>query len=93
MLDEGGLAEVEALIARNLDPALPVMRAIGVAEIAAMLRGEASFDETLAAGARATRQYAKRQYTWFANQPPVEWPRFRDVASDTALAVFSSLRA
>ena len=86
MLDEGGLAEVAALLARNLDPALPVMRAIGVAEIAAMLRGDATNAETLAAGAQATRHYAKRQYTWFANQPPANWVRESRPLSDTVRA-------
>ncbi|MBX7502603.1 tRNA (adenosine(37)-N6)-dimethylallyltransferase MiaA [Qipengyuania sp. YG27] len=75
MLDKGALEEVEALIARDLDPTLPVMRAIGVPEVAALLRGEMSRDETIAAGQTATRQYAKRQYTWFRNQPPDDWPR------------------
>ncbi|WP_435200673.1 tRNA (adenosine(37)-N6)-dimethylallyltransferase MiaA [Qipengyuania sp. 902] len=75
MLDGGALAEVEALLARKLDPALPVMRAIGVPEIAAMLEGELSRDQAIAAGQTATRQYAKRQYTWFRNQPPPDWPR------------------
>jgi len=46
MMDAGAIAEVEALLARSLDPALPVMRAIGVPEIAAFLRGECSLDET-----------------------------------------------
>lgn len=75
MLDGGAIEEVEALLARGLDPALPVMRAIGVPEIAALLRGEISREEAIAAGATATRQYAKRQYTWFRNQPPADWPR------------------
>ena len=75
MLDNGALAEVEALLARKLDPALPVMRAIGVTEIAALLEGELSRDQAIAAGQTATRQYAKRQYTWFRNQPPANWPQ------------------
>lgn len=75
MLDEGAIAEVEALLARGLDPALPVMRAIGVREIAAMVQGELSRNETLMAGRTATRQYAKRQYTWFRGQSPSEWVR------------------
>lgn len=75
MLDSGAVAEVERLLARQLDPALPVMRAIGVPEIAAMLRGACSREEALAQGQQATRNYAKRQYTWFRNQPPAEWPR------------------
>ena len=58
------------------------MRAIGVREIAAFLRGELSPDEAIAAGQRATRRYAKRQYTWFAHQPPAEWPRFGEPLDD-----------
>jgi tRNA dimethylallyltransferase len=78
MIDEGAVSEVEALMARNLNPNLPVMRAIGVREIAAYLRGEATLDEAVAAGQQATRRYAKRQYTWFAHQPPPHWPRFKE---------------
>ncbi len=75
MLDAGAIEEVEALLARHLDPGLPVMRAIGVPEIAALLQGELSRAQAIAAGQTATRQYAKRQYTWFRNQPPDDWPR------------------
>jgi len=78
MLDEGAVTEVEALLARNLDPDLPVMRAIGVREIAGWLRGEWSREEAIAKGQQATRNYAKRQYTWFRRQPPESWPRFTD---------------
>ncbi|HZG08655.1 MAG TPA: tRNA (adenosine(37)-N6)-dimethylallyltransferase MiaA [Allosphingosinicella sp.] len=79
MLSEEGLAEVRSLVARKLDPALPVMRAIGVREVAAHIAGGLTHEEALAAGQTATRQYAKRQYTWFANQPPSEWPRYRGI--------------
>ncbi|PZU08927.1 MAG: tRNA (adenosine(37)-N6)-dimethylallyltransferase MiaA [Sphingobium sp.] len=75
MLKEGAIAEVEALLARQLDPALPVMRAIGVAEIAALIEGDSDVDRCFANGSLATRRYAKRQYTWFANQSPTDWPR------------------
>ncbi len=75
MMAPEGIAEVEALLARKLDPALPVMRAIGVPDIAAFLRGEISRDAAIASGQTATRQYAKRQYTWFRNQPPSGWSR------------------
>lgn len=75
MLEQGAIAEVEALLSRRLDPALPVMRAIGVPEIGAMLRGELDRSELLRQGAQATRNYAKRQYTWFRNQPPEAWRR------------------
>jgi tRNA dimethylallyltransferase len=75
MLDQGALEEVQALLGRGLDPLLPVMRAIGVAEIAGMLRGEWSREDAITRGQQATRNYAKRQYTWFRHQCPEHWPR------------------
>ena len=77
MIDQGSVSEVETLLARKLDPNLPVMRAIGVGELSRYLLGESSLDEAVAAGQQATRRYAKRQYTWFAHQPPADWPRFQ----------------
>jgi len=78
MIDEGAVSEVEALLARQLDANLPVMRAIGVRELSGYLLGSATLDEAVAAGRQATRRYAKRQYTWFAHQPPPDWPRFKE---------------
>ncbi|MFL6720845.1 MAG: tRNA (adenosine(37)-N6)-dimethylallyltransferase MiaA [Sphingomonas sp.] len=78
MIDEGAVTEVEALLARNLNANLPVMRAIGVRELSAYLLGKTTLDEAIAAGQQATRRYAKRQYTWFAHQPPADWPRFKE---------------
>lgn len=74
MLAGGGIEEVEALLARNLDPSLPVMRAIGVREIAALI-ADPTDPAPVEQAKIATRQYAKRQYTWFRNQPSVDWPR------------------
>lgn len=71
-----GIKEVNSLLDRRLPALAPVMRAIGVREIAAFLHGEMTRAEALAAGKTATRQYAKRQYTWFRRQPPAAWPRF-----------------
>jgi len=73
MLEAGAVAEVEALLALGLDPAAPVMRAIGVKEIAAMLSGDMSRAEVIEKSSAATRQYAKRQMTWFRNQMGPEW--------------------
>ncbi len=72
---EAGQAEVAALVARNLPPALPVMRAIGVPEIAAFQARKVTMGDAKEAGRLATRQYLKRQYTWFTRQPPPDWPR------------------
>lgn len=90
MLANGAIAEVERLLARHLDPALPVMRAIGVPELAALLAGEITAAEAETRGAQATRNYAKRQYTWFRNQPPPEWQRIESLDYDTE-ALFASL--
>jgi len=75
MMSDEGLEEVRSLLARGLNPMLPALRAIGVREIAAFLGGEIDRGQALAAGRTATRQYAKRQYTWFSRQPPADWPR------------------
>lgn len=78
MMSDEGLEEVRSLLERGLNPMLPAMRAIGVREIAAYLQGALNRREALAAGRTATRQYAKRQYTWFSRQPPADWPRYRE---------------
>lgn len=79
MVESGAVDEVERLLFRRLDPELPVMRAIGVREISAWLHGEMTRPEMVEAGRLATRQYAKRQYTWFRHQTPDAWPRLEDV--------------
>lgn len=74
MVEGGALDEVRALVARGLDPALPAMKAVGVREFAAHLAGETSLAAAVEATRQATRNYAKRQLTWFRNQTP-EWAR------------------
>jgi tRNA dimethylallyltransferase len=68
MMRDGAVEEVRALIARNLNPTLPAMKAVGVREIAAWLAGETSRNDAITALQQATRNYAKRQLTWFRNQ-------------------------
>lgn len=74
MLETGALEEVRALLARNLDPALPAMKAVGVRELGAHLAGDITMDDAATVMKQATRNYAKRQLTWFRNQTP-DWPR------------------
>ncbi|MEM8726139.1 MAG: tRNA (adenosine(37)-N6)-dimethylallyltransferase MiaA [Pseudomonadota bacterium] len=88
MLHDGAIAEVEDLLARKLDPDLPVMRAIGVPEIAAYLGKEKKRDAMIEAGSQATRNYAKRQYTWFRRQPPDHWAKI----SETPESINSDLK-
>jgi tRNA dimethylallyltransferase len=75
MWHAGAIDEVRALLSRRLDPDLPVMRAIGVRDTAAFLSGECDAATAIAAGQQATRNYAKRQFTWLRHQPPADWPR------------------
>lgn len=65
MMAAGALGEVRALLAVGLDPTLPLMRAHGVPELAAHLRGELDLGAALERIRRVTGQYTKRQATWF----------------------------
>ena len=93
MLESGAVEEVQVLLERSLDPDLPVMRAIGVPEIAAWLRGEITREEAETRGAQSTRNYAKRQYTWFRHQPPADWPRAENIDYDLPSQFASLLRS
>lgn len=68
MIDTGAIDEVRQLAARRLDPSLPIMKALGVLPINRFLDGETTLDEAVRASVVATRQYAKRQRTWFRHQ-------------------------
>jgi tRNA dimethylallyltransferase len=68
MFESGAVEEVKALLALNLDPSLPAMKAIGVREIADWLAGRLTQEEAIEQAIIATRQYAKRQRTWFRNR-------------------------
>ena len=68
MLADGALDEARALAARGLAPDLPVMKALGVAELAAAARGEVEIAAAIMRAKTATRNYAKRQITWFKGQ-------------------------
>ena len=78
MIDADVLDEVRALVARNLDPSLPALKAVGMREFSAHLRGEISLDQALAAAQRETRRYAKRQTTWMRGRM-ADWPRLTEI--------------
>jgi tRNA dimethylallyltransferase len=90
MAEHGAMDEVAALIARNLDPDLPAMKAVGVREFAAHVRGETSREAALAAAQRETRRYAKRQLTWMRGQM-VPWPRITAEAPNDQWRQFLAL--
>lgn len=72
MIAAGALDEVRALLALDLDPTLPVIRAHGVPELSAHLRGELTFQEAIDRVRLVTGQYTKRQATWFRHHELTE---------------------
>jgi tRNA dimethylallyltransferase len=68
MLEQGAIEEVRALLALGLDPSLPILKAIGVREIGEYLSGVLDRETMIERAVIATRQYAKRQRTWFRNR-------------------------
>jgi tRNA dimethylallyltransferase len=79
MLNQGVIDEVRALLALNLDPALPAMRAHGVPELAAHLRGEIALDEARRRIELVTGQYTKRQATWFRHHRLADPPHLHTI--------------
>ncbi len=96
MVEGGALEEARALLARNLEPDLPAMKAVGAPPLFAHLRGEIGLDDAIALGARDTRRYAKRQFTWVAHQTP-GWRKLEmcnfDQRLDAALADLAKERS
>ena len=90
MLEDGVLDEVAALKARALDPALPLMKALGYREFAAYLSGEIDRDQALTAAQQRTRNYAKRQSTWMRGQM-TDWMRITATASEGQWRQFLAL--
>jgi tRNA dimethylallyltransferase len=90
MVAHGALDEVRA--AMDLDPALPIHKALGLRELARHLRGEATLEDAVAAAQQATRNYAKRQMTWLRHQlPEARWfdAQYSNLLS---LEIFSFIR-
>ena len=85
-LAAGALGEGAALMARGLAADRPVLRALGVAEFAAVLAGTMTPAAAVVAAAASTRQYQKRQLTWGRSQA-AGWPRVAD--ADAAAAVIA----
>jgi tRNA dimethylallyltransferase len=81
MLAAGALGEVRALGARELDPALPAMKAVGVPPLLDHLAGHIELETAIEIAKRDSRRFAKRQFTWFSNQHP-GWARIESLDPD-----------
>ena len=75
MMEEGALDEVRQLAALDLPPSMPATKAIGFRELQAVLEGKSTPAEAVERAKIATRQYAKRQSTWFRTQFGMQWQR------------------
>jgi tRNA dimethylallyltransferase len=87
MVEAGALEEAKALLARGLDPKLPLMKAVGLRELGRYLAGEIGLDAAIAEARQETRNYAKRQSTWFRNQSPY-WPRLDEFGEAVDVSTF-----
>ncbi len=75
MIAGGARDEVAALAALGLDPKLPAMKAIGVRQLQSVIANASTLEQAAERAKAATRQYAKRQSTWFRHQLGPEWLR------------------
>ena len=78
MVEDGAMDEVRRLLALGLDRDLPAMKALGVRELGRHIAGELDLDRAITQAQQATRNYAKRQLTWFRHQPPWNEARYEE---------------
>jgi len=93
MVERGALDEVRALLALKLDPALPAMKMLGVPELAAHLAGDITLAEAVVRAQASTRQYAKRQYTWFRRQWSPDLVLDAQFSESNHAEIFAKIRA
>ena len=75
MIEAGALEEVMHLKSLDIPSDRPIMKAIGVPQLSAYMDGSVTFGEAVEKAKAATRQYAKRQSTWFRNSFDASWQR------------------
>ncbi|MCY4237391.1 MAG: tRNA (adenosine(37)-N6)-dimethylallyltransferase MiaA [Rhodospirillaceae bacterium] len=81
MVENGAVDEVRQLMALELSPSLPAMKAVGVPQLSSYLKGSIDLPTAITRGQAATRQYSKRQFTWFRRQfhaPKIDFAQFSE---------------
>jgi len=73
MIENGLIEEVEGILRKGYDPQLNPLQSLGYRQIIRYLQDECGLDEAIRLIKRDTKRYAKRQLTWFKNDPEVEW--------------------
>ena len=86
MFAAGLVAETRRLLAQGLERNRTAMQAIGYRQVIEHLRGQRTLDETVALVKQKTRQFAKRQMTWFRHQLPVQWVSLTEPAAPSTVA-------
>ena len=86
MLDGGWIEEVEALLSRGVSEDAPAWNSLGYTQVRDLVRGRTTRLAARLAIVTATRQYAKRQRTWFRAVQPIRWTRVDSEAGFAALA-------
>jgi tRNA dimethylallyltransferase len=92
MMEQGALAEVKTILAMELDPALPAMKALGVPELVVYLAGACSLEEAIRRAQQTTRNYAKRQLTWFRHQLRADFPLSTQYSESFFGEIFANIR-
>lgn len=92
MVAAGAMDEVRALLDRGLSASCPVMRAIGVSELGAVIEGRMSLEGAKAKAQQATRNYAKRQTTWFRHQIIADQVLKAQFSESHTREIFSKIR-
>lgn len=92
MVAEGAVEEVRAFLALGLDPALPAMKALGVPELGRHVAGELDLEAAIGLAVISTRQYIKRQTTWFRHQLPPGHLRVEQFSESFDLRILPFIR-
>ena len=92
MLEKGAMDEVKQLMSRQLDPSLPLMKALGVTALKAVLDQEMTIDEAAYIAKRDSRHYAKRQMTWLRNNYNAQITLNTKLSESLMESIFSLIR-
>ena len=92
MMKAGAIDEAVSIARLTLEPSLPAMKALGLADLIAHHRGELTLDQAVAQAQQATRHYAKRQLTWFRHQMPTSAPLSEQFSESLEQKIFPFIR-
>lgn len=92
MVEAGALAEVGRLLDRNLPEDCPILRAVGLPQLVRHVTGKITLDQAISEAVTATRQYAKRQDTWFRHQFVADYAMESQFSEKIWPEIFSFIR-